>query len=46
MNRNTKLSPDIPAGYPLCLHADCPMAKLVFANWHSAVVRKWEPSSI
>ena len=27
MNRNTKLSPDIPAGYPLCLHADCPMAK-------------------
>lgn len=27
MNKNTKLSPNIPAGYPLCLHADCPKAK-------------------
>ena len=27
MNKNTKLSPNIPAGYPFSLHADCPKAK-------------------
>lgn len=26
MKKTTKIYKDIPAGYPLCLHADCPMA--------------------
>lgn len=25
MNKNSKIYKDIPAGYPLCLHVDCPM---------------------
>ena len=26
MRKTTKIYKDIPSGYPLCLHADCPMA--------------------
>ena len=26
MKKTTKIYKDIPAGYPLCLHGDCPMA--------------------
>ena len=26
MRKTTKIYKDIPSGYPLCLHDDCPMA--------------------
>ncbi|MGM9708709.1 MAG: DUF6078 family protein [Prevotella sp.] len=40
MKKTTKIYKDIPAGYPLCLHNDCPMADTCLRQL--AYRRHWE----